>query len=145
MSLFSVTVTEKASKPYAKTILLNSAKVGDFKLSGTGTEFIYYTRQDGKKRRVVYKTATAPAAFLALVTEAAGDRWVSLTVLTTTNYGLKKAVNEARYLDLDRWIEGYDNSDGETSTVTFDRGAFEEVELTIDNTITEIDAAAAGS
>jgi len=148
-ALILLPVVEKNRRAYIKTLLVNNNKCKNYRADTYDSNYtlVYYAlRESRRHKRAEFKTALTVAQVDARVREDANEPAIPLYV--TTKGGLfqkKKQVNRVEYINLDSWIWAWNNTDGVTSTLWIEEGAFKIIELQLNHTIEQISARASES
>lgn len=154
-SLAMVTVSERDRQPYAKTILIQTSKVLDFKPSPsattTKTEFYYLYSEDKQEAAHFFVADHFVNTFKSRIREAANEAWVWIHVLTTQSFtGREKTIGdnaggEMWQINTNRIVYGYDNADGLTSYIYIERGNNKTLKLKTSHLIADISQASSAS
>jgi len=149
MALFQLTSTYKNNKQSAKTLLLNTAKVGDIQAYSTVSEF-FYAEADNKTTK--YRTALTKDQLTTLVNTATEwDDRVELPILGKSIVKTTKLSTEDLFastttinVDMDYLIHGWDIGSTSTSYLLFGFGG-KKILYKVNDTIANIEGASSTS
>ena len=150
MALITLTTSQRNRRPYVKTLLLSTTKILDFRaddLNPTTKTLVYYLEaEDGREQAVEYIVDHHINVVTSRARRATNEPFFYVHVLTTQqHFGREKPEDKMWKLNADRIVKGYDNSDGLTSYVTIERGAFKTVRIKTSHLVAEIAEASSQS
>ncbi|MBD3284648.1 hypothetical protein GF395_04380 [Candidatus Uhrbacteria bacterium] len=152
MALFRVTVTKRDNLDYAKELLLNTERLGNFWESSEGvTKFEYHDTYSRRTDKVTYECNLTGEQLHALARESESvyniqnERWLYSHVLEIRDGSGTKTFDQDMRIDSKRIKHGYDLSDKTHSYLFMDDDSFREVRYKVAHTIASIDAAGSQS